>query len=83
MNCSTLNTPIVIEWFFKSILESKNPKYNYLFARDVEGANILKHGAVIKQSGNKEYIEKYESELSVSNFVEDVKQHIINYKKKD
>ena len=41
------------------ILESKNPKWNYLFVRDVYGCDKGKHGKVIMESLNPEYNYKF------------------------
>lgn len=39
----------------KIVLDSKNPWYNYLFAKNIKGADILAHGKVIIDSKNPWY----------------------------
>ena len=45
------------------LLESKHPKWNFEFAKNVKGADKYAHGTVVKNTGDKYYISKFEDKI--------------------
>ena len=46
-----------------AVIESKDLAFNYSFARDIEGADILAHGKVIIESKDPEYNYKFAKDI--------------------
>ena len=76
-------TPDNIKEHEQVVIDSRNPEYNFKFAKHIENADIDSHAKIILESNDDEYIKKYSKHIKNinPNNLEQAKKLILSLKK--